>query len=259
MTPAERVAAVAPIATAILPPNATLRDHAMLTADLAALALIDPAIIATIWDPMNCPASLLPWLAWALSVDVWDDGWTEDRKRKVIAASPIVHRLKGTRGAVRRALDAFDMESAIVEWWEESPAARRGTFRIETIYRNGGPEFDPVTQSQAIDAVAASKPKSRVFTTRAVIQARGPAYVGAYTQSQIGAIAHPYSFDGTTLRATTYMGATAAAFVSFTAHYPLDIPAAPPAPSAPAETTDTTPTVSGSGAVPDAIIEIEVT
>lgn len=227
MTPAERVAAVAPIAEFILPSNATPYERAMLEADLAALTAIDPAVIATIWDPMRCPTILLPWLAWALSVDVWDNTWTEERKRKVVAASPLVHRLKGTRGAVRRALDAFDLESRIVEWWEETPAARRGTFRVETIYRDGAPEFDPTTQSQAIEAVAAAKPKSRVFTTRAVIQARGPAYVGAYSHAHIGAIAHPFVFEGATVRASGYVGGTAAAFFSATAQFTTAVPPAP--------------------------------
>ncbi len=218
MTSAERIEALSPIVTALLPSNATPFERAMLATDLAALAEIDPGIIATIWDPWRCPAVLLPWLAWALSVDVWDKNWTEDRKRKVIAASPLVHRLKGTRGAVRRALDAFDLESLIVEWWEEETPARRGTFRVETVYRDGGPSFDPVTQSQAIDAVGASKPHSRVFTTRAILQARGPAYVGAFAQTQLAAIAHPYAFEGDTQRAAIAFGATAASILSATAH-----------------------------------------
>lgn len=218
MTPSERIAAVAPVAIAILPDEATALERALLAVELAALAEVDPRVIATIWDPLQCPAVLLPWLAWSLSVDVWDDAWTEDRKRKVIAASPLVHRLKGTRGAVRRALDAFDLESVIIEWWEEEPVARRGTFRVETVYRDGGPAFDPVTQSQAIDAVQAAKPHSRVFTTRAVLQARGPAYVGGFAQTQLAAVAHPYAFDGDTQRAAIAFGATAAAILSATAH-----------------------------------------
>lgn len=215
---AERMRAAGEVAKSILPPEAAPIERALLAVEIMALADADPRVIATIWDPWHCPAVLLPWLAWALSVDVWDPSWDDGRKRKVIAASPAVHRLKGTRGAVRRALDAFDLESVIIEWWEEEPPARRGTFRVETVYRNGGPAFDPVTQSQAIDAVRASKPVSRVFTTRAILQARGPAYVGAFARTHLAAVAHPYAFDGDTRRATVAFGATAAAILSATAH-----------------------------------------
>lgn len=64
------------------------------------------APIATLWDPMNCPAGILPWLAWALSVDDWDADWPEGTKRNAIAASIAIHRRKGTPRAVKDALAA---------------------------------------------------------------------------------------------------------------------------------------------------------
>ena len=217
MTPSERIAAVLPIADRMLP-DATPFEKALLATDLASLATVNPEIIATIWDPWRCPAALLPWLAWALSVDVWDKDWSEDRKRRMIAAAPMVHRLKGTRGAVHRALEAFNLESRIIEWWEESPPARRGTFRVEMIYRQGSAPFEPDIQGQAISAVKAAKPKSRVMIARAVIQARGPAFLGAYGRSLMRATVHPYAFAGETRRAPVRMGATAAHLFSATAH-----------------------------------------
>lgn len=57
-----------------------------------------------LWNPDACPSAFLPWLAWALSVDEWDAGWSEDTKRAVIRASVGVHRRKGTPGAVMEAL-----------------------------------------------------------------------------------------------------------------------------------------------------------
>lgn len=217
MTPADAVAAVRPIADQMLP-DGVPRERALLAAELARLARKKPEVIATIWDPWACPAALLPWLAWALSVDVWDPAWSEAKKRKVIAASPLVHRLKGTVGAIKRALAAFDVDARIVEWWEEVPSARRGTFRVDLIYRAGGPEFDATVQAQSIAAVRAAKPKSRVFTSRAVVQARGPVHVGAIAQVEIGAIAHPYAFDGATVSGPVYVGATAVALLTATAH-----------------------------------------
>lgn len=216
MTPAEAVAAVAPIADRILPPAAAPIERAILTAELARIATVDPTVIVSIWNPATCPTALLPWLAQGVSVDVWSNDWPEAQKRAVIAASPIVHRLKGTIGAVRRALAAFDLETRVVEWWQDG--SRRGTFRIEIIYRDGGPVFNLSTQGYAIQAVDAAKPKSRVFTTLAILRARGPVYVGALARTDISATAHPFVFDPPVLRASNYMGVTAASFLSATAH-----------------------------------------
>jgi len=216
MTPAEAIAAIAPIARAILPASASVIERAVLSAELARIAMVDPTVIVTIWNPSTCPAALLPWLAMGVSVDVWSNDWDEATKRAVIAASPMVHRLKGTLGAVRRALAAFDLETRVIEWWQDG--SRRGTFRVEVIYRNGGPVFDLETQGYAIRAVDAIKPKSRVFTTRAVLRARGPLYIGALTRTVLAATAHPFAFGVPVLCATNFVGATAATMLSATAH-----------------------------------------
>lgn len=216
MTPAEAIEAVAPIARAILPASSSAVERAVLAAELARIAMVDPTVIVSIWNPVTCPAALLPWLAMGVSVDVWSNDWPEATKRAVIAASPMVHRLKGTLGAVRRALAAFDLETRVIEWWQDG--SRRGTFRVEIVYRNGGPVFDMPTQGFAIQAVDAAKPKSRAFTTRAIIRARGPLYIGALSRTALAATTHPFAFDVPTLRATNYVGATAATLMSATAH-----------------------------------------
>lgn len=59
-----------------------------------------------LWNPETCPDSVLPWLAWALSVDNWDAAWPAERKRAVIAAAVAIHRKKGTPWSVKAALDA---------------------------------------------------------------------------------------------------------------------------------------------------------
>jgi phage tail P2-like protein len=88
----------------LLPPNATPQETAI-EAATARIAEV-PVPNAALWNPATCPAALLPWLAWALSVDEWDGTWPEERQRAVIAASVAVHRRKGTRGAVVAALAA---------------------------------------------------------------------------------------------------------------------------------------------------------
>jgi phage tail P2-like protein len=88
----------------LLPPNATPQETAI-EAATARIAEV-PVPNAALWNPATCPAALLPWLAWALSVDDWDGTWPEERQRAVISASVAVHRRKGTRGAVVAALAA---------------------------------------------------------------------------------------------------------------------------------------------------------
>ncbi len=217
MTPAESIDAVADLARSILPARSSPLTVALLAAELARIATVDPTVIATIWNPATCPKVLLPYLAMGVSVDVWSADWPEAQQRRVIAASPMVHRLKGTRGAVERALAAFELETRIVEWWEDG--SRRGTFRVEILYRNGSPVFDLETQAAAIASVDAAKPKSRVFATRAVVQARGPLYVGAFMRTSLAAIAHPFAFEPPVLRATGYVAVAPCAFLSVTAHY----------------------------------------
>ena len=62
------------------------------------------ATTKTLWNPDTCPASILPWLAWAFSVDEWDPNWSDDAKRATIRDAVSVHRLKGTIGSVKAAL-----------------------------------------------------------------------------------------------------------------------------------------------------------
>ncbi len=66
--------------------------------------------LRTLWNPAECPASELPLLAWAWSVDIWDDGWPETRKRAVIAESRAYHERKTTLAGYRMALGYRDAE-----------------------------------------------------------------------------------------------------------------------------------------------------
>lgn len=215
MTPEQAIDAVADIAVSLLPNSADPVEKAVLAAELARFALVDPEVIVRIWNSQTCPVELLPFLAQAVSVDVWSPDWSEAQKRKVIEVSPAVHRKKGTLGAVRRALSAFDLDARVIEWWEDD--SRRGTFRVEIIFRNGGPAFNLATNGYAIKAVAAAKPKSRVFTTRAVVQARGGQFAGAFSRTALSAVAHPFIFQVPVLRASNFAGATAATFAAVTA------------------------------------------
>lgn len=89
----------------LLPSNATNAERSLVN-------VLGPVVdigndIRHLWNPATIPAPFLPWLAYSLSVDEWNDGWSDAQKRAVIAASAEVHRRKGTIGAVRRAVAAL--------------------------------------------------------------------------------------------------------------------------------------------------------
>lgn len=70
--------------------------------------------------PETCPEALLPWLAWALSVDVWDAAWPEETRRRSIAEAIPLHRTKGSVASVRRALRGAGYgygEAILIENW----------------------------------------------------------------------------------------------------------------------------------------------
>lgn len=148
----------------ILPTSASELNRLMAATEVAFSDGIEN-FIGKMWSPYECPVEFLPYLAWALSVDLYEDEWPEEVKRDVIAASPIVHRFKGTRFAVERALKALGVTTKIVEWHLAEPVARRGTFEIK-VYANkhivdGEVLLSAGLQKQIQKQVKAVKPKSR--------------------------------------------------------------------------------------------------
>ena len=117
----------------LLPPNSTALERAF-EALIAKRIDAVPVPIRSLLRSDICPESLLAWLAWEESVDLWDDAWPEATKRAVIAASYNVHLHKGTVGAVRRALAALNIGAEIRQWFETGDP--RGTFRIDAFAEN---------------------------------------------------------------------------------------------------------------------------
>ncbi len=112
--------------TDLLPANATALER-----NLAATMPLDrlPVALRTLWNAATCPVDLLPWLAWAWSVDDWDSTWSEAQKRDVIASSIYIHRHKGTKAAVVRATAAMGKPAQLSEWFEHDGAPY--SFRLE--------------------------------------------------------------------------------------------------------------------------------
>jgi len=93
----------------LLPFNASAMERAI---EAAARPDILPVPITQLWNADTCPEPLLPWLAWALHVDEFDDIPTEAGKREAIRLSLALHRKKGTPWAIQRALAG----QFIAEW-----------------------------------------------------------------------------------------------------------------------------------------------
>ena len=103
----------------ILPPNATRAELACERAIAAMRPDLTP--VAALMNPDTCPKHLLPWLAWALSVDFWDSGWSEETKRASVCEAVGIHRVKGTLQSVQRALKAAGYGDAIVREAKDLP------------------------------------------------------------------------------------------------------------------------------------------
>ncbi len=136
----------------LLPPNATQQERAI-ESSIERLGAVNVPI-DQLWNAETCPASLLPWLAWAFSVDYWDSEWTEAQKRNTIAQSVEVHRRKGTRGAVEKALAAIGSYGLLTEPHQDETLDPY-TFDV-AVQIEGRPVTD-LLYDQALDTVNRTK------------------------------------------------------------------------------------------------------
>ena len=112
----------------LLPPNAGAEERALeqATARIGAV----PVPLRSLWNPNTCPLDLLPWLAWALSVDSWSPDWSEAIKRNRIRAAIAIQRKKGTIGSIRTAVSVIGGAVSITEWWQKTPRGTPHTFEV---------------------------------------------------------------------------------------------------------------------------------
>lgn len=173
----------------LLPPNSTEleRNLATVTATIGEL----PAPLRDMVNPDTCPTALLPWLASWLSVDAWDNTWTEAQKRAVIKASIRVHRRKGTVASVREILQATGSDVTLVEWWQEEPRSTPHTFRIDVEIEDRG--IDEKTLQTIETQVSSVKPVRSHFTTRMIGRTRAAQKYGIATVSGENTVVLPYS------------------------------------------------------------------
>lgn len=113
----------------LLPPNATAAERAVEGA-LAGMADL-PVALRDLWSSQNCPEKLLPWLAWALSIDTWKSYWPIDVKRARVASAIEIQRRKGTAQSVHDVIASFGGAVEITEWWQQTPLGAPYTFHLQ--------------------------------------------------------------------------------------------------------------------------------
>ncbi|EMM5729621.1 TPA: phage tail protein I [Klebsiella pneumoniae] len=110
-----------------------------------------------LWNPWRCPVKFLPYLAWAFSVDRWEETWSEKEKRQAVSDAFWIHQRKGTVAAVRRVIETLGYSMTLQEWWEVADPA--GTFRLEVDLNDIGITESMIKELERI--IGDAKPVSR--------------------------------------------------------------------------------------------------
>lgn len=174
----------------LLPPNATPQEIAL--AETIARVSDVPVLVRESHNPATCPAQLLPWLAWAASVDEWDPTWTEAEKRGVIANSLFVHQHKGTIGALDRALQPLGYLLEVVEWFEETPQATPFTFKV--VLGTSGKVISDNLYDKAERIIRVAKNERSQLTGITIkSDVYGKLYAGAATMAGEECTVYPYN------------------------------------------------------------------
>ena len=145
------------ISSHLLPLGSTpLEKHA---AEILKSAVENPVIIADLINPERCPLQLLAYLAWAFSVDKWDENWTDEVKRIAIKQAFFVHKHKGTIAAVKRVVEPIGYLVELKEWFAMQPQGKEGTFSITVEVSETG--LNEQTYNELVRLINDVKPVSR--------------------------------------------------------------------------------------------------
>ncbi|MFY4086816.1 phage tail protein I [Klebsiella pneumoniae] len=129
-----------------------------------------------LWNPWKCHVKFLPYLAWAFSVDRWEETWPETDKRQAVSDAFWIHQRKGTVAAVRRVIETLGYSMTLQEWWEVADPA--GTFRLEIDLNDIGITEPMIKELERI--IGDAKPVSRhISQLKLSVSAYGTEYVGA--------------------------------------------------------------------------------
>lgn len=145
-----------------------------------------------LWNPWRCPAQFLPYLAWAFSVDRWEESWTVDSKRQAVSDAFFVHQRKGTVAAVRRVIEALGYSMTLDEWWTAGDVP--GTFRLVIDLHDVGINEPMIAELERI--IGDAKPVSRHITQISYsATVSGVAYIGAAITEGDGIAVYPEQYE----------------------------------------------------------------
>ena len=185
----------------LLPPTATKLEK-----NLSQTITCEPPIpLRSLWDPQTCPYELLPYLAWQYSVDRWDEKWSEQIKRKVIAEAFEIHKFKGTKESIRRAVEPFGFLIKIIEWWQNNQTP--GSFALEIGVSDTGITEEYYNElSRIIDDV---KPVSRQLSNLVIqLISKGFLPIGASSYDGNALDIYPYIAESVTTQYENHFGIT---------------------------------------------------
>jgi phage tail P2-like protein len=170
----------------LLPPNGTAQERALEL--VAARTGIVPNPVRASWDPDTCPAALLPWLAWALGVDQWQDDLSDEAKREIIRGAAEIRRQKGTVAAVKRAISLAGFgDSTIVEG---NPARKfDGSATYNGTWRYG----DPADWARYVISLNKPISNAQADSVRAILKNVAPARCELV---QLSFVAATYFYNG---------------------------------------------------------------
>lgn len=164
----------------LLPPSATIFEVSFDEAFSRIENVTTPA--RTTINPDTAPAQILPWMAWAQSVDNWEIDWSEEQKRAVIKAAYSVHRQKGTVYALRTALAALGYDLIVQEWYQQIPQGDPYTFDV--ILTITGNEIDAETFTKLLAVIEANKNlRSHLSKVKLIVSSDATLYCAAATIS----------------------------------------------------------------------------
>lgn len=170
----------------LLPIGSTLLEKR--AAECLQQAVTNPILIADLINPDRCPESLLPYLAWTLSVDKWDENWSEAVKRLAIKQSFFIHKRKGTVSALKRVIEPIGYIVELKEWWQEIPQGTPGTFKLTIEVSETG--LNAQTNQELTRLIEDVKPVSRHLTLAISITPTGG--IQAFLAIQQGEIISVY-------------------------------------------------------------------
>lgn len=157
-----------------------------------------------LWNPAKCPVSFLPYLAWAFSVDRWDEKWTETVKRQVIQDAFYIHQHKGTISAIRRVVQPFGFLIRVIEWWKNGDPP--GTFRLDIGVLDKGITEETYTELERL--ISDAKPCSRHLLGLSInLQSQGEVYMGAGCYVGETLTVYPYTPDVIEVGGSPWTGA----------------------------------------------------